>query len=584
MIIALLQFVQSIQIYITNAEHVFSNATCEIDNVTLYPCERLEDLSLKLDSLGTLHITLLPGDYCIRDSFSLRFDSISNVYFNSWNNLGQVRIVCDGGDFSLHYTNVNIVSITNVEFYHCSTVAPTISTLAVSKVTIKYVNCTNSSIGCVKTKGMASSLNISHCIFKGSTKDVGVNVTSLSKIVYITDTVFESNQFGSLKPCPVNYIGNVIIVLERCVFAHNKARNKSRGAAIIVEGSFKNVRVEFNGIKISHCQLLNNSADEGGAMVITDFQKIHIDNSEFTNNIAYDSGGAITLKGTRIQKRREFIIRNCTFINNYAQNGGVIYIELVTQIQTLHSIANSNFSNNKATENGGAVLTVTVTFLRLHTSFLDYHSVYINNVNFDNNLAENGGALFLTKVYNITFIDCSLSNNVGHHTSNISKGGAVAIIQEVSSVINIIKTIFSKNIADIGGALWMSSPYSSVVYIINSSFYGNSAVKFGGSLYATGFIVQISHANFFENKAKIGGAQHITNTQMNISSGIYVNNTACAGGAIYSNQSYIHIGMVHLIANKAFSTNINSLIKITTLLYDNCHHSESSRKGGAIFV
>ena len=112
----------------------------------------------------------------------------------------------------------------------------------------------------------------------------------------------------------MNYIGNVIIVLKRCVFAHNKARKKSRGAAIIVEGSVKNVRVKFNGKKISHCQLLNNSTDEGGAMVITDFQKIHIDNSEFTNNIACDSGGAIKLKGTRTQKRREFIIRNCIFI------------------------------------------------------------------------------------------------------------------------------------------------------------------------------------------------------------------------------------------------------------------------------
>ena len=126
----------------------------------------------------------------------------------------------------------------------------------------------------------------------------------------------------------------------------------------------------------------------------------------------------------------------------------MIYIKLVTPSQTLHSIANSNFSNNKATENGGAVLTVAVTFVRLHSSFLDYHSVYINNVSFDNNFAENESALFLTKVYNTTFIDCSLSNNVGHHASSISKSGAVAI-QDVSSVINMIKTIFSKNIADI---------------------------------------------------------------------------------------------------------------------------------------
>ena len=81
-------------------------------------------------------------------------------------------------------------------------------------------------------------------------------------------------------------------------------------------------------------------------------------------------------------------------------------------------------------------------------------------------------------------------------------------------------------------------------------------MKFGGSLYALGFIVQISHANFLGNEAKFGGAQYLNNTQMNVSSGIYINNTACAGGAIYSCKSYIHIGMVHLSANKAFYSNI----------------------------
>ena len=136
-----------------------------------------------------LFISLSYLDYYVGDSCRLRFDSISNVYFNSWNNLSQVRVICDGGDFFLDYTNVNIVSISNVEFYHCSSVAPTISILAISKVTIKYVNCTDSSVGCVKVSGMTSDLNISHCIFKGSTKDIGVTASTISRIVCISDTI-----------------------------------------------------------------------------------------------------------------------------------------------------------------------------------------------------------------------------------------------------------------------------------------------------------------------------------------------------------------------------------------------------------
>ena len=579
-IFALLQFVHSIQVYITNAEYASSNATCEIDNISLYPCEQLANLNLKLDSFKeTLRITLLPGDYYVHDSFGLRFNSIRNVYFNSWNNLDQVRVICDGGDFSLDYTNVDIVSISNVEFYHCSSVAPTISTLAVSKVTIKYVNCTNSSVGCLKVNGRASSLNISHCIFKGSTKDVGVNVTYTSSRIVISDTVFENNNFGSLKLHPNTNGVSVIITLERCVFSCNKAGNDSRGAAIVVEGKVWRLSAS-NVIKISHCQFWNNSADDGGAVIISDFHKIHIKNSEFTKNMAYGSGGAIKLRGTTIRKKKhEFIIEMCTFVDNYAQNGGVIYIKVFAQSQTVHSIANSNFSSDIATENGGAILMIWEK--HFHSLFLSRtHSVYINNVTFVNNLAENGSALYLRKINNITLINCSLSNNVGHHTSRISKGGAVAIIQDGSSVIIIKETKFSKNTADSGGALWITSPFSSEINITNSSFFGNSAVKFGGSLYATGFIVQISHSNFLENKAKFGGAQYLSNTAMDLSSVIYINNTACAGGAIYSLQSYIHIGIVRLIANKAYSTNI---IKGTSSLNYNCY-SKTSGKGGVIFL
>ena len=50
---------------------------------------------------------------------------------------------------------------------------------------------------------------------------------------------------------------------------------------------------------INHCQFFNNSADDGGAVVITDYHTIYLSNLEFKNNTAYHSGGAIKPEGTR---------------------------------------------------------------------------------------------------------------------------------------------------------------------------------------------------------------------------------------------------------------------------------------------
>ena len=126
------------------------------------------------------------------------------------------------------------------------------------------------------------------------------------------------------------------------------------------------------------------------------------------------------------------------FHSQLRQDGGVICIKIGGQIHTLHSIANSNFSSNNATVNGGAILLIMHISFNLISWSRESHSVYINNCIFDSNLAENGGAFYLNKVNNLTFSNYSLSNNIRHHTSNISNGGAVAIIiQDISSVIRI---------------------------------------------------------------------------------------------------------------------------------------------------
>ena len=169
----------------------------------------------------------------------------------------------------------------------------------------------------------------------------------------------------------------------------------------------------------------------------------------------------------------------------------------------------------------------------------------------------------------------------------------MVIIQDPSSTMSVEKTLFYSNDADVGGALWISSinPSLSPEYnsfkIVSSTFYRNTATKFGGSLHATGYTVDINHTNFIGNEARQGGALYLNNTVVNILSANYMENKACTGGAIYSYKSYMHIITVHLIANKAFSASVNLNDPTTSngtkgLNYECC--TKLSGKGGAIFV
>ena len=287
-------------------------------------------------------------------------------------------------------------------------------------------------------------------------------------------------------------------------------------------------------------------------MVITDYF-ISISHSRFANNSAQKNGGAIKLS-TLLHK---VDVHNCTFINNHAQNGGVIFITLKNREVyglLLFSVVNSEFINNSAVENGGVLKAEA-----MYSPTMD-KTISIENVTLDSNSANTGGALYLSKAQNIEILNCILTNNHGNHASDGTKGGgAVAII---NSVVSIKKTLFVNNKAQIGGALWIYATY------FNMSIY----------------TITIHDTTFQDNKAESGGALYLNNSAVNLSSGFYISNTACTGGAIFSEKSYLHIGTVYLADNKALSTSNDSYsMKGISGWSHNCY-IEYSGKSGAIFI
>ena len=525
-IFSFLPAVKAACIHVITTDYASSNATCERDNVTLHPCVGLADLERTLHELDQtdINITLLPGDYHIFDMFSFQFYD-GNVYLTSSQNQGQVRLICNGGDFSMKFTRTETLGIRNVEFLNCGYAAPIIRAHKVTYVNILYINCTNSSEGFLEVNRWHRGISISHCIFQGSINHFAVKVatsTSLVK-VFIFDTVFANNTFSSLM---LFNIVKCVITIDQCTFENNKAGKDSNGAAIVTE-KYMSIIGEHSSLFIHHCHFLNNTAGDGGAVVITDYC-ISISHSRFTNNSAQKRGGAIKLS-TLLHK---VDMHNCTFIHNHAQNGGVIFITLKNcEVYglLLFSVVNSEFVNNSAVDNGGVLKAEA-----MYSPTRD-KTISIENVTLDSNPANTGGALYMSKAQNIEILNCILTNNHGNHASDSTKGGAVAII---NSVVSIKKTLFVNNKAQIGGALWIYK-----------------ATSFNMKIYTT---ITIHHMTFQDNEAESGGALYLNNSAVNLSSGFYISNTACTGGAIFSEKSYLHIGTVYLADKKALSASKNS--------------------------
>ena len=266
----------------------------------------------------------------------------------------------------------------------------------------------------------------------------------------------------------------------------------------------------------------------GGAIV--NWQgKLSIVNSNFSDNLAEYSGGAIANGG-------ELNIVNSSFSGNLAEWGGAIdnWGEL--------SVRGSYFSGNSA-EWGGAI----------H----NWEELSISDSTFSDNLAGWGGAIH-------NYNELSISDSAFSHNSADTSSGAIANYGELSIVnsafsdnsaeaggvilnagelVSIVSSTFSDNSADDGGAIVNYSELS----IGNSAFSGNSA-EAGGAIANAGEL-SILNSTFSDNSAEAGGA--IVNTgELSIVSSTFSDNLADGlGGAIAS-----LVGELSIV-NSTFSDN-----------------------------
>ncbi len=288
-----------------------------------------------------------------------------------------------------------------------------------------------------------------------------------SPFAYIYDSTFKGNIANSLGGAICNG-SSASLTVQNSIFENNYSTSTSgKGGAIYNEGPLTVVGSYFKG----------NYIDKGtGGAIYSKLAAFNISDSSFFDNgflseaVIVEDGGAIFNTGSTINS-----VSNSNFINNAAANtGGAIYSDAGTMTVT-DSYFEKNYTSGTTYGFGGAVYTN-------NSQFNIYDSVFVNNgINSNNQtLTQYGGAIYNGQT------TLKISNSYFDSNKSLLAGGAIYN----KSNLTITNSIFENNVSSgIGGAisniykLYLKGDGGVTRFSNNSDSTGSNAIYSSDSLY-----------------------------------------------------------------------------------------------------
>ena len=236
---------------------------------------------------------------------------------------------------------------------------------------------------------------------------------------------------------------------------------------------------DYAEVGVENCTFKSNHAvPAGGAIYFSDNQKITVRNSDFEDNFVeppqntigesdLQTGGAIFAAFSEITSKLS--IERSAFDNNSAVYGGAFHY--VAPIESSCGINNCQFTNNRASLGGGAIVFRNVAAPEAKTTV------------FKNNSAFVGGAIFVTNGAGLTLSEAHSDNAASRFEDNVAfDGGAMFGIG--SGIIDINRVFYVQNKAERnGGAIcFIDSKAGSYLVLQDIRMYNNSAAT-GGAMY-----------------------------------------------------------------------------------------------------
>jgi predicted outer membrane repeat protein len=202
---------------------------------------------------------------------------------------------------------------------------------------------------------------------------------------------------------------------------------------------------------VTHCSFTENEGFAGGLFLFLGNPTIA--HCSFSNNSG-SGGGAMRLLS-------EATIVNCTFTNNSANEGGALILSGGNV-----TLTDCSFTSNISYYEAGAVR-------------IDVDSPFFTNCSFTSNSAPGVGGAVEIEAGSPVFTNCSFTSNSG------GEGGAVYISSSWTSSAAFTNCSFTNNSADVsGGGLfdYQSGADSDGVTLSDCRFIGNTAGNSGGGI------------------------------------------------------------------------------------------------------
>lgn len=272
-----------------------------------------------------------------------------------------------------------------------------------------------------------------------------INVTKSLKLINITLYDFTIRNKGNIQAKNTIFDGGFGLKEDRYGNSYGGAIHTLYSSKIykvnIDNCTFKDCIAEYGGaiymdggeLNIKDSLFIDNLAyNYGGAIAAEYYSKLNINNTKFIHNKAFgDAGGAIYLKYS------DLTANSLEFINSTASFGAAI-----TALNAKLNLKKILAENNTATFEGGAIYQM-------------YGELFMQNSRFINNVARNGGALFID---NLNYLKIP-ANTFEDNTAKIMAGA----IYSLSSPKIGQQGMFINNKAP-----YYSNTYESQVYNISS--------------------------------------------------------------------------------------------------------------------
>ncbi len=329
------------------------------------------------------------------------------------------------------------------------------------------------------------------------------------------------------------------------------------GSAAVTGGGAINVEHEWlSTFNIADSTFSGNiSPRSGGAIMISNSSsapsgtEMTLTNTHFLNNICTTWGGAIYVKGN-------ITITGGSFVGNKSDFGGAILLGANNSTEGIFTATGTLFEGNGATSLAGAVsassliledVTFRNNYVNANTTSIAYGGAIAGKttlkgtVLFEGNSVTNKGDAYGGAIYgsSLTIADDAKVSFIGNSVTSsgdLALGGAI----HISNNLSLTGIIFEDNSAQYGGAIYSNRN----ITLDGCTFKENEATINGGAIYlvpnSTAPVLIIRNGTVFEGNTAVryGGAIYANATTFTISGSYFNGNSAGRyGGAIYANCS-----------------------------------------------